>query len=219
MIVDDDPHIQLALRQIVESVGHRVIEASNGQEAIELFEEFHPDLVITDVFMPQTDGIETIRAIRQIQPEARIIVISGGYFGSGWNYLDWSSFSAPIWRSEAIHLQSASIGIDRLLGARDRSVRHTNPPPPAPASAQRAASPPQALPSLSDRRDVAYCHETGLRSRSGQASGPRTGAPKSPRSGDGWPRIPWLRRRSDRHDLRLPGWSCRVEVEVACSTS
>jgi YesN/AraC family two-component response regulator len=88
MIVDDDAHIQLALRQIVESAGHSAIEAGNGQEAIEMFEEYRPDLVITDIFMPHTDGIETIRAIRSIQPDAKIIAISGGYVGSSWNYLD-----------------------------------------------------------------------------------------------------------------------------------
>jgi YesN/AraC family two-component response regulator len=87
MIVDDDVHIQLALRQIVESAGHSAIEASNGQDAIELFDEFRPDLVITDIFMPQTDGIETIRAIRRITSDAKIIAISGGYVGSDWNYL------------------------------------------------------------------------------------------------------------------------------------
>src|SRR5262245_11637006 len=67
MIVDDDAHIQLALRQIVESAGHSAIEAGNGQEAIGMFGEYRPDLVITDVFMPQTDGIETIRANRHVQ--------------------------------------------------------------------------------------------------------------------------------------------------------
>ena len=119
MSVDDDPHIQLALRQIVESVGHRVVEASNGQEAIELFEEFHPELVITDVFMPQTDGIETIRAIRQIQPEARIIVISGGYFGSGWNYLDSVVvLGANLALQKPFTCSQLLSAIDRLVGAR-----------------------------------------------------------------------------------------------------
>lgn len=88
MIVDDDAHIQLALRQIIESAGHRVIEADNGLDAIDLFEEFRPDLVITDIFMPQADGIETMRSIRRVEPDAKIIAISGGYFGSEWNYLD-----------------------------------------------------------------------------------------------------------------------------------
>jgi len=87
MIVDDDAHVQLALRQIVESAGHSAIEAGNGQDAIEMFAEYRPDLVITDIFMPHTDGIETIRAIRRCQADARIIAISGGYVGSDWNYL------------------------------------------------------------------------------------------------------------------------------------
>lgn len=85
MIVDDDARIQLALRQIVESADHRVIEAGEGQDAIELFAEYRPDLVVTDIFMPRTDGIEVIRAIRRISPDARIIAMSGHCFESDWN--------------------------------------------------------------------------------------------------------------------------------------
>jgi len=119
MIVDDDAHIQLALRQIVESAGHRVIEASNGQDAIDLFEEFRPDLVITDVFMPQTDGIETIRAIRRIMPGAKIIAISGGYIGDGWNYLDSVVvLGANLALQKPFTCSQLLSAIDRLLVAR-----------------------------------------------------------------------------------------------------
>jgi YesN/AraC family two-component response regulator len=119
IIVDDDAHIQLALRQIVESAGHRVIEASNGQDAIDLFAEFHPDLVITDVFMPHTDGIEAIRAIRQITPSAKIIAISGGYIGSGWNYLDSVVvLGANLALQKPFTCTQLLSAIDRLLGGR-----------------------------------------------------------------------------------------------------
>lgn len=119
MVVDDDPHIQLALRQIVESAGHRVIEAGNGQDATDLFGEFHPDLVITDVFMPQTDGIETIRAIRRITPGARIIAISGGYVGSGWNYLDSVVvLGANLALQKPFTCSQLLSAIDQLLGSR-----------------------------------------------------------------------------------------------------
>ncbi|HZF36023.1 MAG TPA: response regulator [Candidatus Angelobacter sp.] len=119
MIVDDDAHIQLALRQIVESAGHRVIEASNGQDAIDLFEEFRPDLVITDVFMPHTDGIETIRAIRRIMPGAKIIAISGGYIGNGWNYLDSVVvLGANLALQKPFTCSQLLSAIDRLLGGR-----------------------------------------------------------------------------------------------------
>jgi CheY-like chemotaxis protein len=119
MIVDDDAHIQMALRQIVESVGHRVLEAGNGQDAIDLFAEFHPDLVITDVFMPQTDGIETIRAIRRITPSAKIIAISGGYIGCGWNYLDSIVvLGANLALQKPFTCSQLLSAVDRLLGAR-----------------------------------------------------------------------------------------------------
>ena len=87
MIVDDDVHSQLALRQIVESAGHSAIEAGNGEDAVEMFREFRPEIVITDIFMPQVDGIETIRAIRRCNPDARIIAMSGGDVDSAWTYL------------------------------------------------------------------------------------------------------------------------------------
>jgi YesN/AraC family two-component response regulator len=119
MIVDDDAHIQLALRQIVESAGHRVIEAGNGQDAIDLFGEFHPDLVITDVFMPLTDGIETIRAIRRLTPGAKIIAISGGYVGSGWNYLDSVVvLGANLALQKPFTCSQLLSAIDRLLSGR-----------------------------------------------------------------------------------------------------
>jgi CheY-like chemotaxis protein len=119
LIVDDDAHIQLALRQIVESAGHRVIEAGSGQDAIDLFAEFHPDLVITDVFMPHTDGIETIRAIRRITPNAKIIAISGGYIGNGWNYLDSVVvLGANLALQKPFTCSELLSAIDRLLGGR-----------------------------------------------------------------------------------------------------
>jgi len=119
MIVDDEPHIQLALRQIVESAGHRVIEAGNGQDAIDLFGEFQPDLVITDVFMPHTDGIEAIRAIRHSAPNAKIIAISGAYVGDGWNYLDSVVvLGANVALQKPFTCSQLVSAIDRLLGGR-----------------------------------------------------------------------------------------------------
>jgi CheY-like chemotaxis protein len=116
MVVDDDRHVQLALRQIVESAGHSAIEAGNGQEALEMFEEYRPDLVITDIFMPQTDGIETIRTIRRCQPDARIIAISGGYVGSGWNYLgSVVVLGADLALQKPFTVSQMTAAIDRLL--------------------------------------------------------------------------------------------------------
>ncbi|MBV8694179.1 MAG: response regulator transcription factor [Ktedonobacteraceae bacterium] len=66
LIVDDEPRIRDLVRMNLELEHYRVIEASNGQEALEQLREHLPDLVILDVMMPGIDGFETLRAIREV---------------------------------------------------------------------------------------------------------------------------------------------------------
>jgi YesN/AraC family two-component response regulator len=56
----------------------QVIEASNGNEAIKQYKEFKPDLVITDIIMPEKESIETIMELKQLDPDIKIIAMSGG---------------------------------------------------------------------------------------------------------------------------------------------
>jgi len=148
MIVDDDAHMQLALRQIVESAGHRVIEANSGQDAIELFEDFSPDLVITAAFVPQSNGIEMIRVIRRMTPAARIIAISGGCVGSGWNCLDSVVVSeANLALQKPFTCSQLLSAIDRALGGR-MPVDPTHRNAPLPPAERRLRFPRQPRPSL-----------------------------------------------------------------------
>lgn len=78
LVIDDDPAIRLTLEIILTGAGYEVICAANGEEGVRLFRAVRPDLVITDVIMPVREGIETILGIRQEQPDARIIAMSGG---------------------------------------------------------------------------------------------------------------------------------------------
>ena len=78
LIIDDEEDIRDALQMVLESVGHEVKVASNGNEAVELQRGEPADLIITDVIMPGKDGVETIKEIRQEFPGIRIIAISGG---------------------------------------------------------------------------------------------------------------------------------------------
>ena len=78
LIIDDEEDIRDALQMVLESVGHDVKVASNGNEAVELQRGEPADLIITDVIMPGKDGVETIKEIRQEFPGIRIIAISGG---------------------------------------------------------------------------------------------------------------------------------------------
>jgi DNA-binding response OmpR family regulator len=88
LLIEDDPALCRALRLALEKSGHAVTEAPNGRKGLPAFLQHPPQLVITDIFMPEVDGIETIRAFRKLRPEVPIIAISGGgRLGSPADYL------------------------------------------------------------------------------------------------------------------------------------
>ena len=87
LIIDDDEAMR---RLMVRTLGdaHTLIEAQNGQDGLALLKERHPDIVITDILMPQKEGIETIREIRQMAPATKIIAVSGGGASHNLMFLD-----------------------------------------------------------------------------------------------------------------------------------
>ncbi len=79
LVVDDEVELRTLLRKVLTRRGHDVIEAENGSAAISMVEQGeNPDLIITDIFMPDTDGIEVLRHLRAKFPELKIVVMSGG---------------------------------------------------------------------------------------------------------------------------------------------
>jgi DNA-binding response OmpR family regulator len=87
LLIDDDAAMRAMISRMVGAAGHEVVEAANGVAGLELFRDHRPELVITDILMPQKDGLETVREIRQIDPTVRIIAISGGGAGGYTNFL------------------------------------------------------------------------------------------------------------------------------------
>ncbi len=78
MVIDDDEQVRLMLRQMLERSGYVVTVAANGKEGLKLFDQGGIDLVITDIVMPEKEGIETIRELAVRAPELKILAMSGG---------------------------------------------------------------------------------------------------------------------------------------------
>jgi len=77
LLIDDDPGIRHVLRRALQAGGFEVAVAADGREGILAFEANPADLVVTDLVMPNQDGIETILALRKQHPLLPIIAISG----------------------------------------------------------------------------------------------------------------------------------------------
>jgi CheY-like chemotaxis protein len=78
LIIDDDKMVLNMLRQVLEGAQHTVVEASNGEIAMRLWRDHPADLIITDILMPEKDGLEVIRELRRECPTVKVIALSGG---------------------------------------------------------------------------------------------------------------------------------------------
>jgi CheY-like chemotaxis protein len=78
LIVDDDKPIRDAMRQILEAEGFEVLEAADGTAAVHGVRAAAPQLILCDMFMPGTDGLETLRILRTEFPDVPVIAMSGG---------------------------------------------------------------------------------------------------------------------------------------------
>lgn len=77
LIIDDDESIREYLHCMLEDEGYSVLEAENGSEGLDHMVTHPIDVIITDLIMPEKEGIETIREIRELYPDCRIIAMSG----------------------------------------------------------------------------------------------------------------------------------------------
>ena len=80
LLIDDEDNFRCALKQVLINAGYEVVEASNGAEGIRYFYENPADMIITDIIMPEKEGIETILELKKAFPHVKLIAMSGG----GW---------------------------------------------------------------------------------------------------------------------------------------
>jgi CheY-like chemotaxis protein len=78
LVIDDDPQLRSLLLRALSEPGHEVRAAAGGREALQEMRGWHVDVVITDLLMPEMDGIETMAVIKRNYPDVRIVAMSGG---------------------------------------------------------------------------------------------------------------------------------------------
>ena len=99
LVVDDDQNILRLYREELEDEGYTIVTASNGQEAMEVFERENPDLVSLDVLLPDIDGIKLLRQMKEKRPRLPIIMSTAS------DYRD----DFAVWASEAYIVKSSDL--------------------------------------------------------------------------------------------------------------
>ncbi len=109
LVIDDEEEVRDIIKQILEHAGYTVYTAGDGNQGIKTYRENPTDIVITDIIMPDKEGIETIIELKTEFPEVKIIAISGGGRVGPMDYLKMSqklgavkSFTKPFQRQELL---------------------------------------------------------------------------------------------------------------------
>ena len=113
LVVDDEPGARSALAQILRSHGHQVQVANDGERALEQLEQFAPDLVLSDLHMPQLDGLELLRAIKRQPLVPPLIVMTA--FGGIDSAVTAMREGAVDYLTKPLNLDEVSIVVDRAL--------------------------------------------------------------------------------------------------------
>jgi DNA-binding response OmpR family regulator len=87
LIIDDEADFRTMAIQVLDAPGFEILQASDGAEGLRKFREASFDLVITDILMPEKDGIELIHSLRRESKEVKILAVSGGGRDGRSNYL------------------------------------------------------------------------------------------------------------------------------------
>ncbi len=99
LLVDDVPAVRLSIRAALEAIGYHVLEAADGKEALDLLDTQAVDLIVTDLWMPNLDGVELLKRLRASNANIRVIAISGGGMRKP---IDVSAALAQTWGADAV---------------------------------------------------------------------------------------------------------------------
>ena len=92
LVVEDDPDLLRLLTAAFVREGFQTFSARNGRVGVEMLRTLQPDLMVTDIVMPEMEGIGTIMEARRSSPDTKVIAISGGgHYGRSQNFLVWAN--------------------------------------------------------------------------------------------------------------------------------
>ncbi|MGO9261962.1 MAG: response regulator [Bryobacteraceae bacterium] len=118
LVIDDDPAVRTLLERLLTDSGYEVFLAANGHAGLKIAEERAIDVVITDLVMPEGEGLETIPMLRAIRPEARVMAISGAFGGQ---YLKAAQLlGADCALPKPLDREALLDGVRELLARRDK---------------------------------------------------------------------------------------------------
>lgn len=117
LIIDDDDALRSAMRKILQRRGHAVREAVDGSSGLALMRESRPDLVVTDLYMPGKEGIETILELRAEDPDLPILAVSGGGVAMvpGLSLSDAEALGANASLAKPFSVEAFQNAVERLL--------------------------------------------------------------------------------------------------------
>ena len=78
LLIDDEEQVRMLFQMALAGAGYRVLTAEDGQHGLRLLQHQEVDLILVDIFMPETDGLELIQRLRATRPTSKIIAMSGG---------------------------------------------------------------------------------------------------------------------------------------------
>lgn len=120
LIIEDDESHRRMLTAVLKKAKYEVLSAPNGYDGCEIYRNTPCDLVISDIFMPEQEGLETITALKEEFPEAKIIAISGGGVKSNYVAKDIleiaKDLGATLAIAKPIHIPELLKQISKLIG-------------------------------------------------------------------------------------------------------
>jgi len=120
LIIDDDEMIRVVFERFLKGKGYAVDCAASGKEGLQLLEIEPPDLVVTDIMMPETDGLEVVLSMHKTHPGIPVIAISGGMNVAPMDFLPLvKKFGAAKVYYKPVELDDLLEGIEELLGTAD----------------------------------------------------------------------------------------------------